>query len=262
MAKTMVEKKETLLNSSVQAPVGVSQGQEFYRPKQVAELLGISMRTYYTMVSRGKLHPVKLSERVTVVARKEIFSMIEAAIGVELSRSIFANAKRRVNAKVKDFKRKGNETCKAGNQQATKKTAKDRAPVGVTHDTHYTMAEVCAKFDYSYGRLYTLRMRYQISAVHAFGTTCYPKDAIDKAMSEERERLGKTLGEHWYTCGELMRIYGLGKTQVRRFANTHNVRTKKANGNRLYYLKEDWEAERRKAEDKSCSTKEKREGAS
>lgn len=37
MAKTMIKKKETLLNSSVQAPVGVSQGQEFYRPKQVAE---------------------------------------------------------------------------------------------------------------------------------------------------------------------------------------------------------------------------------
>ena len=46
MAKTMVMKKEILLNSSVQAPVGVHQGQEFYRPKQVAELLGISMRTY------------------------------------------------------------------------------------------------------------------------------------------------------------------------------------------------------------------------
>lgn len=54
--------KETLLNSSVQASVGVSQRQEFYRPKQVTELLGISMRTYCTMVSRGKLHPVKLSE--------------------------------------------------------------------------------------------------------------------------------------------------------------------------------------------------------
>ena len=44
--------------------------------------------------------------------------------------------------------------------------------------------------------------------------------------------------------------------------NTRNVQTKKANGNRLYYLKEDWEAERRKAEDKSYSTKEKRNGAS
>ncbi len=257
MAKTMVKKKETLLNSPLGGPIGVSQGQEFYRPKQVAGLLGISMRTYYTMVSRGKLHPVKLSERVTVVARKEIFSMIEAAIGVELSRSIFSNGKQHVTAKGKE-----NDGGKADNPQATKRTARDRAPVGVTHDTHYTMAEVCAKFDYSYGRLYTFRMRYQISAVHAFGTTCYPKDAIDKAMSEERERLGKTLCEHWYTCGELMRIYGLGKTQVRRFANTHNVRTKKANGNRLYYLKEDWEAERRKAEDKSCSTKEKRKGAS
>lgn len=262
MAKTMVKKKETLLNSSVQAPVEVSQGQEFYRPKQVAEFLGISMRTYYTMVNCGKLHPVKLSERVTVIARKEIFSMIEAAIGVELSRSMFSNGKRHITAKGKDCKGKGNESGKSGNQRVTKRTAKDRAPVGVTHNTHYTMAEVCSKFDYSYGRLYTLRMRYQISAVHAFGTTCYPKDAIDKAIAEERERLGKTLGEHWYTCGELMRIYGLGKTQVRRFANTHNVRTKKANGNRLYYLKEDWEAERRKAEDKSCSTKEKREGAS
>ena len=104
-------------------------------------------------------------------------------------------------------------------------------------------------------------MRYQIPSIHAFGTTCYPKEAVDNAISEERERLGRTLNEHWYTCGELMRIYGLGKTQVRRFANTHNVRTKKANGNRLYYLKEDWEAERRKAEDKSSSTKEKREGA-
>lgn len=114
---------------------------------------------------------------------------------------------------------------------------KTALPVGVTHDTHYTMAEICAKFDYSYGRLYTLRMRYQIPSIHAFGTTCYPKEAVDKAVSEERERLGRTLGEHWYTCGELMRIYGLGKTQVRRFANTHHVRTKKANGNRLYYLK-------------------------
>jgi predicted DNA-binding transcriptional regulator AlpA len=259
MAKTMVKKKETLLNSSLGGPIEVSQGQEFYRPKQVAELLGISMRTYYTMVSRGKLHPVKLSERVTVVARKEIFCMIETALGETLSQSIFSKDKRN-DCKGKDCKGKANEGAKT--RRVSKGAAKDRAPVGVTHDTHYTMAEVCSKFDYSYGRLYTLRMRYQISAVHAFGTTCYPKDAIDKAMSEERERLGKTLGEHWYTCGELMRIYGLGKTQVRRFANTHNVRTRKANGNRLYYLKEDWEAERRKAEDKSCSTKEKREGAS
>ena len=86
----------------------------------------ISMRTYHTMVDRGNLHPIKLSERVTIVARKEIFRMIEAAIGVELSRSTFSNGKRHVTVK-------GKENDKAVNtvsQQATKRTAKDHASVG------------------------------------------------------------------------------------------------------------------------------------
>ena len=227
----MGKKNETQLNTTGGSVSGVCTRQEFYRPRQVAEMLGISLRTYYTMVSRGKLHPVKLSERVTVVSRKEILSMIEAALGETLSQSIFSKDKRN-DCKGKSCKGKANEGAK------TRRMSKGAAK---------TMAEVCAKFDYSYGRLYTLRMRYQIPSLHAFGTTCYPKEAVDKAIAEERERLGRTLGEHWYTCGELMRIYGLGKTQVRRFANTHNVRTKKANGNRLYYL--------------SPSTKEKREGA-
>ena len=90
---TMGKKNETQLNSSGGSEVNVSPRQEFYRPRQVAELLGISLRTYYTMVSRGKLHPVKLSERVTVVARKEILSMIEAALGETLSQSIFSKDK-------------------------------------------------------------------------------------------------------------------------------------------------------------------------
>ena len=69
----------------------------------MAELLGISLRTYYTMVSRGKLHPVKHSERVTVVARKEIFSMIETALGETLSQSIFSKDKRKDVQVFKDF---------------------------------------------------------------------------------------------------------------------------------------------------------------
>ena len=77
----MGKKNETQLNTTGGSVVNVSSRQEFYRPRQVAELLGISLRTYYTMVSRGKLHPVKLAERVTVVARKEILSMIEGARG-------------------------------------------------------------------------------------------------------------------------------------------------------------------------------------
>ncbi|WP_235899175.1 helix-turn-helix transcriptional regulator [Hallella mizrahii] len=86
----MGKKNETQLNTTGGGVAGVGSRQEFYRPRQVAELLGISLRTFYTMVSRGKLHPVKISERVTVVARKEILSMIEAALGETFSQSIFS----------------------------------------------------------------------------------------------------------------------------------------------------------------------------
>ena len=40
---------------------------------------------------------------------------------------------------------------------------------------------------------------------------------------------------------------------------THGVRTKRIHGNRLYYLKADWDAARKEAERKSASTKAKRE---
>lgn len=59
----MGKKNETQLNTTGGSVAGVGSRQEFYRPRQVAEMLGISLRTYYTMVSRGKLHPVKLGTR-------------------------------------------------------------------------------------------------------------------------------------------------------------------------------------------------------
>ena len=120
------------------------------------------------------------------------------------------------------------------------------------------MAEICQKFNYTYGRFYNLRMRYSIPCIKANATKCFPKSEVDKAMAEEAERLGNNLSEHWYSCFDIMRLFGLGKTQVRRFALTHGVRTKRIHGNRLYYLKADWDAARKIAERKSASTKAKR----
>jgi len=125
-------------------------------------------------------------------------------------------------------------------------------------DELYTMAEICRKYDCKYGWFYNVRMRYNIPCIKAGGTKCFPIAEVDKAIKEERERLGSDLAEHWYTCFDIMRIYGLGKTQVRRFAETHGVRIKKC-GHCNHYLKADWEAARKKAEMKSTSTKAKRE---
>ncbi len=144
----------------------------------------------------------------------------------------------------------------ASYKQSVRDTFTDRESVG---GDLYTMAEICQKFNYTYGRFYNLRMRYSIPCIKANSTKCFPKAEVDKAMAEEDERLGNNLSEHWYSCFDIMRLFGLGKTQVRRFALTHGVRTKRIHGNRLYYLKADWDAARKEAERKSASTKAKRE---
>ncbi len=123
----------------------------------------------------------------------------------------------------------------------------------------YTMAEICAKFNYTYGRFYNLRLRHEIPCVKGYSTKCFPKDVVDRVMAEEAERMGKANSEDWYTCFDIMKLYGLGKTQVRRFAETHGVRIRKAGKHFNQYLKADWEAARQAAESKSASTKSKRE---
>ena len=84
---------------------------------------------------------------------------------------------------------------------------------------------------------------------------CFPKKAVEDAMTAEAERLGKDLSADWYSCFDLMKKHGLGKTQVRRFAMTHGVRMRKMYNRRMYYLKADWDAARKEAEEKSASTK-------
>ena len=63
----------------------------------------------------------------------------------------------------------------------------------------YTMAEICSKFNYTYGRFYNLRMRYHIPCTKGQATKCFPKAIIDRVMQEEAERLGRQQTDHWYT---------------------------------------------------------------
>ena len=119
----------------------------------------------------------------------------------------------------------------------------------------YTMEEICSRFNYTYGRFYNLRMRYSIPCVKMDGHKCFPRKAVNEAMAKEDERLGNDLAKDWYSCFDLMKKYGLGKTQVRRFAKTHGVRMKKVCNRRMYYLKADWDAARKESEEKSASTK-------
>ena len=245
---------------------------------EVAEILQVSSRTVYNLIYKGTLRACRLSYHITIVTWEDFSLMIKETTYCKRSVSIFARQgkktkRKKMNENNKNMgkaelsRQEGKDKPKgspkkrrlipaASYKQSVRDTFTDSESAG---NDLYTMAEICQKFSYTYGRFYNLRMRYSIPCVKANATKCFPKAEVDKAMAKEAERLGSNLSEHWYSCFDIMRLFGLGKTQVRRFALSHGVRTKRIHGNRLYYLKADWDEARKIAERKSASTKTKRE---
>lgn len=242
---------------------------------EVADILQVSSRTVYNLIYKGTLRACRLSYHITIITWEDFSLMIKETTYCKRSVSIFAKQgkkKKRMNVNrqntekaefsQKEGKNKPKDNLKrqlipaTNYKQSVRGTFTDSENAG---NDLYTMAEICQKFSYTYGRFYNLRMRYSIPCIKANATKCFPKAEVDKAMAEETERLGCNLSEHWYSCFDIMRLFGLGKTQVRRFALTHGVRTKRIHGNRLYYLKADWDEARKIAERNSASTKAKRE---
>ena len=226
--------------------------------KEAADFLRISRRSLFYLISKGRLQAVRLSPRMTRISLHELQRLTESAFVASASSfPPFNNDNRE--------KKKPDVPAKPETGNVNKKAkcritpASDIAPEGVTHDSHYTLAEVMSKFNIKYGRLYEIRNRYQLASIHAWGTTAFRKKDVEKAIAKYNEEQGKAQQEAYYTCFDIMQKYGLGKTQVRRFAETHGVRIKKAKGGRAnLYLKADWEAARKKAEKTSASTKAKR----
>ena len=244
---------------------------------EVASLLQVSSRTVYNLIYSGTLRACRITYHITLITKEDFFLMIKEKTYCKRSVSVFAKQGKKKKGKMKENMQKTEETAltrQEGKKKAKGSPAKRRLIPAANYkqsvrDTFtdresvagdlYTMAEICQKFNYTYGRFYNLRMLYSIPCIKANATKCFPKAEVDRAMAEEAERLGNNLSEHWYSCFDIMRLFGLGKTQVRRFALTHGVRTKRIHGNRLYYLKADWDAARKEAERKSASTKAKRE---
>lgn len=268
----------------------------FLTIEEVAQLLRVSKRTVYNLIYKGTLRATRVSYHVSIIPKSDFLDMLERN-SYNKTASVFPKRHNRKTNKPKTEGESGQVESQEESYgkdlvteqqqtrieeistQVTKKTKpRKRAPRKLLPSSAYnqsvrdtfvdgkeydpnqlcTMAEICRKYNCTYGWFYNLRMRYNIPCVKANKTKCFPIEEVDKAITTERERLGRDLAEHWYTCFDIMRIYGLGKTQVRRFAETHGVRIKKC-GHCNHYLKADWEAARKKAEAISTSTKSKRE---
>lgn len=233
----------------------------FLTVQETAFILRVSVRTVYNMVSTLQLQSVQVSPRKRLIPKESIMAMAKALNSQ--NKSMFTTRK------VKNPSSPGSSDAQSAEESKSvskkhrtcptipKQTVKGSFSESIQGEV-YTMAEICAKFNYTYGRFYNLRLRHEIPCVKGQSTKCFPKDIVDRVMAEEAERMGKAKSEDWYTCFDIMKLYGLGKTQVRRFAETHGVRIRKAGKHFNQYLKADWEAARKEAEAKSTSTKSKR----
>jgi len=52
-----------------------------FRPKEAAEYLGIGVSTVWLYAKQNKLHPIKLSNRVTIFIKDDLDSFINNGIG-------------------------------------------------------------------------------------------------------------------------------------------------------------------------------------
>ena len=227
--------------------------------KDASIAISVSTKMVRLLIASGRLKAVNLGKRMTRISLQELtdFAQGQGCNVVLPSSSLPFNNNKREKKSITTARPETGSINKTAKCRMT--PASEKAPEGVTHKTHYTMAEVMSKFNIKYGRLYEIRNRYQLASVHAWGTTAFRKKDVEKAIAKYDEEQGKAQQEAYYTCFDIMQKYGLGKTQVRRFAETHGVRIKKAKGGRAnLYLKADWEAARKNAEKTSASTKAKR----
>lgn len=238
--------------------------------REASMAVGVSTKAIHKLIKSGKLHAINLGIRMTRISLQQLLDLAsDSGFEVEMPSSL--------NSPIYNKEEKGDNKAGKQNDNLPSKPKKsvitrsrskvkttvhagDIAPEGITHEEYYTLDEICSKYKLKYGRLYDIRKQYKLQAVHAWGTTCIRKEDADRAIEADRIAKGKDLSDAYYTCFDLMQLYGLGKTQVRRFAETHGVRIKQVKGGRAnYYLKADWEEARRKAEKTSASTKSRRE---
>lgn len=234
---------------------------QFLTVIEAAQILRISRRTVYNLINRGLIQTIRITPRMTRISMSELLRLVGAEdneVVTERSSSFpsvpYSGETDEVAAKP--------ETGSTNKTAKCRKTPKagEKAPEGVTHDTHYTMAEVLSKFGIKYGRFYEVRNRYRLQSVHAWGTTAFKKEEVEEAIAKYNEEMGRDTKEAYYTCFDIMQKFGLSKTQVRRFAEAHGVRIKKAKGGQSnLYLKADWDAARKKAAQKSVCVKPKRD---
>ena len=184
--------------------------------EETAQAVSISVKTVRSLIRQGRLRAVNFGTRMTRIYLQDLLEIAKGqGYQVVLPSSLsLEGATSKKAQRLKDA-----ETGSVNKLAKCRKTprAGERAPDGVTHDTHYTMAEVLSTFNIKYGRFYEVRNRYQLQSVHAWGTTCFKKEDVERVIGLYNEEQGKNISDDWYTLlrhHETLRIRQDTGTQI------------------------------------------------
>ena len=188
--------------------------------KDASIAISVSTKMVRLLIASGRLKAVNLGKRMTRISLQELtdFAQGQGCNVVLPSSSLpFNNDKRERNKKNADAKPETGCINKTAKCRMT--PASEKAPEGVTHKTHYTMAEVMSKFNIKYGRLYEIRNRYQLASVHAWGTTAFRKHTTPALTSCRSmvwvRRKYAVLPRHTVSVSRKPRAAGLTSTSKR-----------------------------------------------
>ena len=156
--------------------------------KDASIAISVSTKMVRLLIASGRLKAINLGERMTRISLQELTDFAQGqGCDVVLPSSFpsFNNDKRE--------KKKPNVSAEPETVNVNKRAkcrltpASEKAPKGVTHDSHYTLAEVMRKFGIKYGRFLEVRNRFQLPSVHAWGTTAFRKKDVEEAIAKYNE---------------------------------------------------------------------------
>ena len=208
-AKKERKKRNDDFLKAAEPVIGLRQ-QEYLTFSKAAILMGCSRQYVYKLMSQGKLKASRISNRMAIIRRTDIETMLE---GNPYNKVVFGN---RPKPTVLKKQQKKQET----------------APVSDEPLTYLSGEEVMSIYKVKQMWLYTTAKRNQILMCRIAGKNYYSKSHVEECLGLTVDT--STITE-WLTTEQVFEEFGMKPTAIRAYAYRHSIPTKKEYGITYYY---------------------------
>lgn len=183
--------------------------QEYLTFSKAAVLMGCSRQYVYKLVSQGKLKASRISNRMAIIRRSDIETMLE---NNPYNKVVFGNRPK--------------PTILKQHQKKQETTPASEEPL-----TYLSGEEVMFIYKVKQMWLYTTAKRNQIPMCRIAGKNYYSKRHVEDCLGLTVDT--STITE-WLTTEQVFEVFGMKPTAIRAYAYRHSIPTKKEYGITYY----------------------------